>query len=455
MRLPVLGRLSILEWPLLLVSLLLSWLEYVSNIITQLLPTPIIDAITYTLQLGYRWTTNPVQLEHSAGSEEGYFKYTRDASEMDPARQKLVTDLLNAPDIQRMCQVFGYEVESRIVRTSDDYLLTLHRLHKPGIPRNGRVVYLHHGLLMCSEIWVTMVEKERNLPYVLYELGYDVWLGNNRGNKYSSKHLYRGANTEAFWDFSIDEFALFDIPDSINYILRETGIPSLVYIGFSQGTAQAFASMSVNPDLSQKVEKIIAISPATTPKGLHSKFLDIFLKSSPNMLYLLFSRKVLMPSVMFWQKILYPPFFDLSIDVSNYMLFNWRLLNIDKVQKICSYAHLYSPTSVKTVVHWFQIILSKKFQMYHNNSALSLLVPIAYPLKNICVPIHLIYGSIDSLVDIHVMENQLPEEYTTSSMVAAHEHLDNLWGRDVSTEVFPLVLSALELSTAIPSPESK
>lgn len=455
MRLPVLGRLSILEWPLLFISLLLSWLEYVSNIITHLLPSPVIAAISYTLQLGYRWTPNPVQLEHSAGADVGHFKYARDSSEQDPNRQKRVTDLLNAPDIQHMCRVFGYDVESRIVRTSDDYLLTLHRIHKPGVPRNGRVVYLHHGLLMCSEIWVTMVEKERNLPYVLHDLGYDVWLGNNRGNKYSSKHLHRGVSTEAFWDFSIDEFALFDIPDSINYILRETGKPSLVYIGFSQGTAQAFASVSVTPDLNQKVERIIAISPATTPKGLHSKFLDIFLKSSPNMLYLLFSRKVLMPSVLFWQKILYPPFFDLSIDVSNYMLFNWRLHNIDKVQKICSYAHLYSTTSVKTVVHWFQIILSKTFQMYHNNSTLSLLVPMAYPLKNISVPIHLIYGSIDSLVDIHVMEDQLPAKYTTSHLVAAHEHLDNLWGRDVSTEVFPLVLSALEPQTAIASPISK
>lgn len=145
---------------------------------------------------------------------------------------------------------------------------------------------------------------------------------------------------------------------------------------------------------------------------------------------------------------MYPPFFDTMIDVSNYVLFNWKALNIDKLQKISSYAHLYSTTSVKTVVHWFQIISSKKFQMYHDDSNLSALNPIEYPLKNIDVPIYLIYGDSDLLVDIEVMENQLPKKYTTSYPVAGHEHLDNLWGRDAASVVFPLVLQSLDVPIA-------
>lgn len=460
MYLPFLGRLSVLEWPLLVVSLFLSWLEYVSNVVARLLPTPVLAMFTSTLQLGYKFTANPIHFitKKDSAAEEVPYKYVSNVEGINQEKYALMTGLLNANTIQEMVALFGYDIESRIVRTDDDYLLTVQRLAKPSgqsAPRNGKVVYLHHGLLMCSEIWVTMLEKENNLPFVLYELGYDVWFGNNRGNKYSHKHLTRSLNSEAFWNFSIDEFALFDIPNTISHILNVTGEDSLTYIGFSQGTAQAFAAVSINPELNTKVDKIIAISPATTPHGLYSKFLDILLKSTPHMLYLLFSRKVLMPSVMFWERVMYPPFFDTSIDVSNYMLFNWKSLNIDKIQKVCSFAHLYSTTSVKTVVHWFQIMSSKNFQMYHDATSSSL-NPISYPLKNISIPIDLIYGDSDSLVDIEVMRKQLPGENTTLYAVAGHEHLDNLWGRDVATEVFPLVLAALgESPTVVCSPELK
>ena len=79
---------------------------------------------------------------------------------------------------------------------------------------------------------------------------------------------------------------------------------------------------------------------------------------------------------------MYPPLFDNMIDIANYLLFNWRATNITKLQKLSSYAHLYSTTSVKCVVHWFQVMSSKNFQMYHDsNSNLSGLKPISYPLK--------------------------------------------------------------------------
>lgn len=451
MYIPFIGRLSILEWPLVIVSLLLTWLEYVSIAITKLLPQPVITIMTGSVKAVYKLTSNPINFiakeDRTSAELTVPYKYiSKSDTEIDESKYNLMTALMNSENLQEMCNLFGYDVESHVVRTQDGYLLTLQRIFKPGdqTPRNGKVVYMHHGLLMCSEIWVTMIDEKSNLPFVLYDLGYDVWLGNNRGNKYSHKHLTRKLNSTEFWDFSLDEFALYDIPDSINYVLQETKVDKLTYIGFSQGTAQAFASVSINPDLNDKIEKVIAISPATTPHGLYSKFLDILLKSSPNIIYLMFSRKVLMPSVMFWERIMYPPFFDTSIDVANYMLFNWKSLNMDKMQKVASYAHLYSTTSVKAVVHWFQIMASKNFQMYHDEaSGMSMLNPISYPLKNIRVPIHLIYGDSDSLVNIQVMESQLPEKWTTATPVHGHEHVDNLWARDVATLVFPLVLDAL------------
>lgn len=92
-------------------------------------------------------------------------------------------------------------------------------------------------------------------------------MGNNRGNKYSCKHRQLKPSQEEFWDFSMDELARFDLPDTINYILKFCGVPSLSYIGFSQGTAQAFMSFSISQDIAKKVNLFIALAPATKPSG--------------------------------------------------------------------------------------------------------------------------------------------------------------------------------------------
>jgi hypothetical protein len=74
-----------------------------------------------------------------------------------------------------------------VVQTSDGYLLGLHRLGwKKGEEdmrvNSGkhcirkRVVYLHHGLLMNSEVWVCLTDEERCLPFYLVGKGYDVWV---------------------------------------------------------------------------------------------------------------------------------------------------------------------------------------------------------------------------------------------------------------------------------------
>lgn len=54
-----------------------------------------------------------------------------------------------------------------------------------------------------------------SMAFTLAEAGYDVWLGNTRGNKYSCKHRKLKPSEEAFWDFSMDQMALYDMPDSI------------------------------------------------------------------------------------------------------------------------------------------------------------------------------------------------------------------------------------------------
>lgn len=142
-------------------------------------------------------------------------------------------------------------------------------------------------------------------------LTYISQFGNNRGNKYSKKSIHHPSTSNKFWDFSMDEFAFHDIPDSINYVLATTKQKSLSYIGFSQGTAQAFATLSIHPALNDKVDVFIALAPAMSPAGLYNPIVDALMKTSPNIMFLFFGRKSILSSTTFWQSILcgFPLFF--------------------------------------------------------------------------------------------------------------------------------------------------
>lgn len=384
-------------------SILLIILEQVITSITFLLPESSINMFTRLSRYVFsHFKTNNKKYEDFINKSTSAFVEDDILSKVESLRR--------LQNFTQICEQNGFKEESHLVHTSDGFKLTLHRL-KPennGFKPNGKAVYFQHGLLMTSDVWVVMMAKEDNLPFRLCELGYDVFMGNNRGNKYSNKHEKYNCDQKEFWDFSIDEFAMYDIPASVEYILKLKNIPNLTYIGFSQGCSQILSSISINIDLNEKIEKLILIAPATTPKGLKNWLLNTIINFDPHLIYLLFGRKILLKSVMFWRKITYPPMFVKLIDLPNDLLFNWKSENINIMQKLVSYYHLYSTTSVKCVVHWFQIIKSKKFQMYQEKDYFQ---PFQYPTdKTINVnKMMIIYGMSDSLVDIDILVGQLPE----------------------------------------------
>jgi lysosomal acid lipase/cholesteryl ester hydrolase len=249
----------------------------------------------------------------------------------------------------------------------------------------------------------------------------------------------------------MDEFAFHDIPDSIHYILGTTDAASLSYIGFSQGTAQAFATLAVHPKLNDQINVFIALAPAMSPAGLSNGIVDALVKASPQVLFLLFGRRSILSSATMWQSILYPPIFVRFIDMGLKFLFGWTAQNISPSQKLAAYPHLYSFTSTKSVVHWFQIIRTKSFQMYDDDvqpvlslGSVSKYTKVAkFPTRNIKTPVVLVYGGSDSLVDIDVMMKELPS-HTVATEIPHYEHLDFLWAREVDTLVFPHVFDALE-----------
>ena len=95
------------------------------------------------------------------------------------------------------------------------------------------MAFLQHGLFSDATTWV--LHGAQSLSVVLAQAGYDVWLGNNRGNVYSrhNTHLDPVKDYTQFFDYSFYELGKFDAPAQINYVLRQTGKSKLSYIGHS------------------------------------------------------------------------------------------------------------------------------------------------------------------------------------------------------------------------------
>jgi hypothetical protein len=123
-------------------------------------------------------------------------------------------------------------------------------------------------------------------------------------------------------------------------------------------------ALSMIPSFRKKLNLFIGLAPSTTPYGLINSFIATCARATPELIYLVFGRRSLLPSVYFYQSVLSPAMFSSVIDTSVNVLFHWNGRNMKLRTKAAAYQHLYSLCSVKVMVHWFQIIKEGRFQMY-------------------------------------------------------------------------------------------
>ncbi|XP_011882160.1 PREDICTED: lipase member K-like, partial [Vollenhovia emeryi] len=166
-------------------------------------------------------------------------------------------------DFIGLVEQYDYPAEEHNVTTEDGYNLKLHRI--PGSPsfdskNKKEIVYLQHGLLASSDSWV-MYGTGKDLAFLLVDQGYDVWIGNMRGNTYCRSHTNMTIHDPKFWQFSFHEHGTKDLPAIFDYIFNYTQQTDLYYIGHSMGTTSIFTLLSSKSEYNMKMKMVICLAP--------------------------------------------------------------------------------------------------------------------------------------------------------------------------------------------------
>ena len=124
----------------------------------------------------------------------------------------------------------GFAWTAYEVTTEDGWELALFRItgrdDSDPVVSTHPPVLLQHGSTMDAESWIGSYFAGVPMPLQLVDAGFDVWMGNNRGTKYSAVRGDDGdtnvdesdPSTEAYWDWSWAEMGTKDIPAFINKI---------------------------------------------------------------------------------------------------------------------------------------------------------------------------------------------------------------------------------------------
>ncbi|CAN7988476.1 unnamed protein product [Ixodes hexagonus] len=319
----------------------------------------------------------------------------------------------------------GYPVEEYNVTTSDGYILAVQRIPAGrkyassirGTPK--KVVFLQHGLLGSSADWV-LNYPQQSLGFILADAGYDVWLGNVRGNTYSG-HVKYGRRSKEFWDFSLDEMIQYDLPEMLNFVLNRTKREKLFYVGHSQGNMIMFGLLSQHPEYSKKIELLCALGPVTTIAHTRSpiRFLAPFVEDIGALFYLLGEYEFLPNNMLV--KLLADTLcrYKGSRQMCENVIFficgpETKGLNVTRLPVyLC---HVPAGTSVRTMVHYAQFILSKRFQKFDFGKSKNQLIygvstPPEYNVSRTAAPVALFWSEGDWLTvpkDVSLLRGRLP-----------------------------------------------
>ncbi|CAG9826768.1 unnamed protein product [Diabrotica balteata] len=368
-------------------------------------------------------------------------------------------------NIHTLLKDLNYPIENHWITTEDGYVLQVHRIsgrnqtYFTSSKKQNPAILLMHGLGGSSIDWVIW-GPEKGLGLVLADAGYDVWLGNNRGNLWSRNHIRLNPDIdEEFWDYSFEKCGYYDLPATIDYILQKTGEQKLFYVGFSQGTSQFFAMAALRPEYNDKIALMSAMAPIAYMGHLSAPLLRLAatyveaLTKLTEQLHLYESS-----SNGFISELLRTlcangsPIQDLCVTS---MFIN---SGFDSHQLDTNLVPMYMYTSgagmsYNMIKHYGQEIKSGHFRRYDYGSTKNLKlygskIPPNFNVSLITTPVDLYYGENDFLADVKDvkrLKNELPNAVEYLIPYRRWTHLDFNIARDVNEIINKKILARQQL----------
>uniref|UniRef100_A0A914CGN8 Lipase n=1 Tax=Acrobeloides nanus TaxID=290746 RepID=A0A914CGN8_9BILA len=377
---------------------------------------------------------------------------------------------INMTTIQ-MAQFWGY-LDANIVSvtTQDGYILEMHHIpygrNQAGMNLTNRpVVFIQHGLEAASDCFTWNLPNE-SLALIFADYGFDVWLGNVRGNRYAKKHVSLDPSNHSFWQFSWDEMVKYDLETMIDTVLNKTGASSLYYVGHSQGTLIMFSRLASDPNFHTKIKAFFAMAPVGTVRNIDGLlgFLAGPLFGASDLLLDILGPGEFLPHSWLSEMISeyvcsndakkkkreVPHVYEDGQELCENILF--QIMGPNSLQNNASRTPVYTDhvpagTSTQNMLHWIQMVHSGLQQAFDygsaalNNQHYGSPTPPIYNISNVNAPTYLYWSDYDYLADEtdiknHILPNLNPNILKGNFFLKEYDHSDFVKGLRAPDEIY-------------------
>nr|XP_011468631.1 PREDICTED: triacylglycerol lipase 2-like [Fragaria vesca subsp. vesca] len=385
---------------------------------------------------------------------------------------------INSLDQNGICKSLeeteGYTCQDHQVTTEDGYILGLQRIPSGKSNNNSTAqklpVLLQHGLTMDGGAWL-LNPPDQALAFILADKGFDVWLANARGTKASRGHNSLSTYDPAYWEWTWDQLAVYDLPAFFNYVNNQTG-QKVHYVGHSLGTLSVLAALS-QQKLSNTLRSAALLSPVAYLNQITTLLIQSFARTyAANGLYATGLRDF--PPVgqalgTVLQFLCSMPGVDCSdILVAITIILNNVKLFLLKASQTCPNCcltptssnlvfqqHILQPTSTKNMVHLSQMIRRGTITMFDyifpviNLQRYNQLTPPVYNMASIPkdVPLFFGYGGRDALSDVNDVKallNDLKDhdkDKLVEQYIEEYAHMDFIMAGNANQKVYDPLLT--------------